>query len=115
MTATFQYGPGNDSDYYWRLRDNNNEIVADGSEGYSSESNVEDAIENVKEEVEDGSADFDIETGSDGDYYWHLQDGNNEIVADGSEGYSSKSNAEDAVKNVMGEIPDATVEQVSSI
>lgn len=55
MTATFQYYEGNDGDYYWRLRDSNNEIVADASEGYVSESNVKEAIENVKREVPNAS------------------------------------------------------------
>lgn len=110
MTATFEIYQGQDGDYYWRLRDSNGKIVADGSEGYVSKDNVRDAIENVKNEVSSGSADFEIYEGSDGDYYWRLQDGNGEIVADGSEGYSSKSNAKDAVENVMDEIPDADVE-----
>lgn len=55
MTATFQYYRGNDGDYYWRLRDSNNEIVADGSEGYVSERNLKEAVENVKREVPNAS------------------------------------------------------------
>ena len=104
MTATFEVYEGNDGDYYWRLRDSNNEIVADGSEGYASESNAEDAVENVKEEVSDGSADFEVYEGNDGDYYWRLRDSNGEIIADGAEGYVSKSNAEDAVDNIEDEL-----------
>ncbi|WP_158589418.1 YegP family protein [Halococcus sp. IIIV-5B] len=55
MTATFEYYEGSDRDYYWRLRESNGKIVADGSEGYSSESNVKRAIENVKQEVPNAS------------------------------------------------------------
>ena len=112
MTATFQYFEGDDGDYYWRLRDSNNEIVADGAEGYVSESNVEDAIQNVKQEVSDGDADFESYEGNGGNYYWRLRDSNNEIVADGSEGYVSESNVEDAIQNVKEEIPEASVEEV---
>lgn len=49
----FEHYEGSDGDYYWRLRDSNGETIADGAEGYSSESAVEDAIENVKEEISD--------------------------------------------------------------
>lgn len=55
MTATLEYYEGNDGDYYWRLRDSNGEIVADGSEGYTSEGNVKRALENVREEVPNAS------------------------------------------------------------
>ena len=97
---------GRDGDYYWRLRDSNGEIIADGAEGYSSESGVRDAIENVKEEVSDGSADFESFEGDDSDYYWRLRDSNGEIIADGAEGYSSRSAVEDAIENVKQELSD---------
>jgi uncharacterized protein YegP (UPF0339 family) len=112
VTATFQYFEGDDGDCYWRLQDSNNETVADGAEGYASERNVENAIENVKDEVSAGSADFESYEGNDGDYYWRLRDSNGEIVADGAEGYASESNVEDAIENVKDEIPDASIEEV---
>ena len=103
----FEHYEGSDGDYYWRLRDSNGETIADGAEGYSSERAVQDAIENVKEEVADGSADFEHYEGNDGDYYWRLRDSNGETIADGAEGYSSESAVEDAIENVKEEISDA--------
>ena len=45
--AQFNHYQGNDGLWYWRLRDGNNKIIADGSEGYASEANVIRAVNNV--------------------------------------------------------------------
>lgn len=37
-------------------------------------------------------------------WYWRLVAGNGKIVADGSEGYASKSNARRAVRTLMREL-----------
>ena len=47
------YQSTKDDLWYWRLRDGNNKIVADGAEGYSSEQAVKRAIENVKNDIKD--------------------------------------------------------------
>ena len=49
--AKFEYYQGSDNLWYWRLRDGNIKIVADGSEGYVSKSNVLRAIDNVIDTV----------------------------------------------------------------
>lgn len=43
----FSHYQGSDGLWYWRLRDGNNKIIADGSEGYVSEANVIRAVNNV--------------------------------------------------------------------
>jgi uncharacterized protein YegP (UPF0339 family) len=53
--GTIEYWENEEGDYYWHLEDSNGEIVADGSEGYDSESNVERAIDNVIDEMENPS------------------------------------------------------------
>ena len=44
---------------------------------------------------------FQIYRGADGLYYWRLRAANNEIVADGSEGYASKRNVMRAVGKLV--------------
>lgn len=39
--------------------------------------------------------------GEDGDWYWHLQDGNGKIVADGSEGYHNKFDCIEEMHQVL--------------
>ncbi len=38
-----------------------------------------------------------------GEFRWTALDGNNKVIADGSEGYDSQRNLLNAVKNVLGE------------
>lgn len=42
------YYQGEDSQWYWRLLASNKKVVADGSEGYSSKSNMLRAIKRLK-------------------------------------------------------------------
>jgi uncharacterized protein YegP (UPF0339 family) len=51
MTAELQTYHANDDQWYWRLVDGNNRIVATGHEGYTTEAHVWRAIENVKSEM----------------------------------------------------------------
>jgi len=45
--ARFKYFQGQDNQWYWRLVDGNNQVVAIGGEGYASEASVRRAIDNV--------------------------------------------------------------------
>lgn len=45
--ARFKYFQGQDYQWYWRLVDGNNQVVAIGGEGYSTEASVKRAIDNV--------------------------------------------------------------------
>jgi len=49
----FKYFLGSNSQWYWRLQDGNNRIIATSGEGYSSEYNVKRAIDNVISAVVD--------------------------------------------------------------
>ena len=56
--AKFQIFMDRAGEYRWRLRDNNNEIIADSAEGYKRKADCEHGIDLVKElaptaEVED--------------------------------------------------------------
>ena len=55
MAATFEYYHNEeDSEWRFRLKASNGEIIAVG-EGYESESNVKDGIERVQEQAPDAS------------------------------------------------------------
>ncbi len=47
----FQIYRGSNGNWYWRLRDTNHKIIADGSEGYVTEQNVIRAVNNVVDAV----------------------------------------------------------------
>ncbi len=42
-----------------------------------------------------------------GEYRWRLRDGNNEVIADSAEGYSTHWTCEQAVRNVRAAVPSA--------
>lgn len=42
---------------------------------------------------------IEIHESVNGEWFWHLQDGNNEIVAVGGEGYTRREDAKRAAKN----------------
>lgn len=50
MSGFFIY-EDNRGEYRWRLRDNNNQIIAVSGEGYTTEYGCKRAIQNVKAEV----------------------------------------------------------------
>lgn len=45
--AQFKYFQGSNGQWYWHLLDGNNQIVATGGEGYTTEYSVKRAIDNV--------------------------------------------------------------------
>ncbi|MBL8160004.1 YegP family protein [Candidatus Saccharibacteria bacterium] len=49
--ARFEHFKATNGLWYWRLKDGNNRIIADGGEGYSSEDSVRRAVNNVSSTV----------------------------------------------------------------
>ncbi len=54
-------------------------------------------------------ATFELYEDKAGEHRWRLRHDNGNIIADSGEGYSSKSNARDAIERVQGHAPDADV------
>lgn len=54
-------------------------------------------------------ATFELYEDSAGEYRWRLRHDNGNIIADSGEGYSSKSNAREAIERVQGYAPGADV------
>lgn len=96
-----------DDQFYFVLIADNNEIIG-VSETYVSRSNAERGVDTVQalivellreEAAANGGAHFDIFVGDDGQYYFHLQAANGEIVL-ASEAYVSKQGAANGVASV---------------
>jgi uncharacterized protein YegP (UPF0339 family) len=94
-------------EWRWRLVHRNGNILADGGEGYSRRNDANRAVDRIREGVDD----FEFETYEDeaGDHRWRLLADNGNIVADGGEGYDSRSGVEEAVDRVREYAPDADV------
>ncbi len=114
--ATFELYEDKADEYRWRLVHDNGNIIADSGEGYASKGNARDAIERVqgyapKADVLDiGQAAFELYEDNAEEWRWRLRHRNGKIIADSSEGYSSRSAAEDAVNSVKRNAPGASSE-----
>jgi len=111
--AAFEVFEDAAGEYRWRLVHQNGRILGDSGEGYASRSNVRRAIEAVEEIVETAEVDaesgarFEVYEDNAGEYRWRLVSTNDEIVADGGEGFSDRSNANDSVERFQKYAPAA--------
>ena len=113
----FNYYLDDASEWRWNLKDGNHEIVADSGEGYKAKPDCEKGaqlftsfgVDAPEREVTKPSstnsgngAEYEYFPGeNDPDqWYWHFQANNNKVIADGAEGYDSKSNVKRAITNV---------------
>ncbi|MFB6303871.1 MAG: HVO_2922 family protein [Haloferacaceae archaeon] len=108
--ATFELREDNAGEYRWRLVHDNGNLLADSGEGYESRDGAHDALDAVKEYV--GPADylrfdptgFEVYRDQAGEYRWRLVHRNGNVLADGGEGYASRSNARRAVNRLRDDV-----------
>jgi len=104
--ATFELYEDNAGEYRWRLQHTNGNIIADCGQGYTEHREAEAAIERVKERVGPAQylradpAAYEVYQDSAEEWRWRLIHKNGRILADGGEGYASRSGARDAVDRV---------------
>ncbi|NIB99493.1 HVO_2922 family protein [Halobacterium sp. R2-5] len=102
-------------EYRWRLTAENGNVVADSGEGYTRRDEAENAVERLREYAPDadaldvGFAVFEVFEDSGGEYRWRLRHRNGNIIADGGEGYSSRSKARAGIESVKRNAPGADV------
>ncbi len=94
-------------EWRWRLVHRNGNVLADGGEGYVRRSDAHAAIERIRED--DGELTYEVYEDAAGEHRWRLRAPNDELVADGGEGYASRSGADDAVDRVRSYAPEAHV------
>ena len=97
--ARFQTFIGADHQAYFHLRAANGEVMLT-SEGYLNPSSAIDSIASVRENGKNASQ-YTILQAADGQWFFHLQARNNEIIGRG-ETYVSRSNAQRAVDTLVG-------------
>jgi len=103
-------------EYRWRMR-SGGDTTADSGEGYASKDGAREAVNRIKEYAPDadvlevGRAAFEVYEDKAGEFRWRLVHRNGNILADSGEGYSSKSGARQAVKNVKEDAPGADTEE----
>ncbi|WP_336328388.1 HVO_2922 family protein [Halovenus sp. HT40] len=113
--AEFEIYEDNAGEYRWRLTHQNGNIIADGGEGYASESGAEDAVGRMTEYAPEahvldvGSAAFEIYEDAAEKWRWRLRHRNGRILADSGQGYASRSGAEDGINSVKRNAPNADV------
>jgi uncharacterized protein YegP (UPF0339 family) len=95
-------------EWRWRLIHRNGEILADGGQGYAERTGAQDGIESVRARVDDEDA-FEVYEDEAGEYRWRLRASNDEIIADGGEGFSTDRGARDSVARVREYAPEADV------
>jgi uncharacterized protein YegP (UPF0339 family) len=112
--AAFELFQDKGGKYRWRLLHKNGNILADGGQGYASRQKARQGVDSVQRNVDGGNADFEVYEDNAGEYRWRLTHQNGNIIADGGEGYASKSGAEDAVERVTEYAPEAHVLDIGS-
>ncbi|GAA0531774.1 HVO_2922 family protein [Halorubrum ejinorense] len=126
--ATFELYPDSADQWRWRLVHDNGNIIADGGEGYSDKRDASSGIESVQrnapgahvvdvsrdeEAPEDGGSDATFELFRDNadEYRWRLRHDNDNVIADGGQGYASKQKAKQGLESVKSNAPGAAVEE----
>jgi uncharacterized protein YegP (UPF0339 family) len=112
-SAEFEVYQDNRGDYRWRLRAGNQEIVATSGEGYNDEGEANDAVERVSkyapeaDALDVGLAAFEVFKDAAEEWRWRLRHRNGNIIADSSEGYSSRTAAQAGIESVKKNAPGA--------
>ncbi|VTT86596.1 unknown [Halorubrum sp. DM2] len=126
--ASFELYADNADQHRWRLRHDNGNIIADGSEGYVDKRDAESGIESVQrnapgahvvdisrdeEAPDEGGSDATFELYADDadQFRWRLRHDNGNIIADGGQGYASKQKAKQGLRSVKTNAPGAAVEE----
>ena len=114
----FEIYEDNAGKYRWRLLASNDNIVADGGEGYTDRNEAETAVERVEkyapeaDALEVTPAAFEIYEDAGNEWRWRLRHRNGNILADGSQGYNDRSAARDGIESVKRNAPNAETESV---
>jgi uncharacterized protein len=107
MAGKFELYEDKGGEFRFRLKAGNGEIVG-ASEGYKAKASALNGIESVKKNAAVAER-FSVSEGKNGKWYFNLKAGNHEVILS-SQGYSSKSAAEDGTGAVQRAAADASVD-----
>ena len=111
----FEVYEDNRGEYRWRLTAANNEVIATSGEGYTDRGAAEEAVERIQEYAPDadaldvGFAAFEVYEDAAEQWRWRLRHRNGNLIADGGEGYSERTAAQDGIESVKRNAPGADV------
>lgn len=109
--AKFYFGQSaKNSQWYFRLKDNNNEIILSSSEGYVTRQACLNGVDSVKRHSPYDQY-YKTFIGGDSKYYFTLYASNGEAIGK-SEGYNSSSGRDQGKENCKREAPTATVHEI---
>jgi hypothetical protein len=103
----FQIKQASNGEWYFNVRAQNYQVIGQ-SELYVSKYNAERGAKNVRDLLArmlrhdaalNGGAGFELFVGNDGEFYWHLEAANHEIVLQ-SEGYVTEAGARNGIESV---------------
>jgi uncharacterized protein YegP (UPF0339 family) len=103
--VSFEVYRDNAGEWRWRLVHKNGNIIAAASEGYTRRRDARRSVDTVKDTLGDDA--FEVYEDARGDHRWRLTAANNEVIATSGEGYSSASEAREAVERVQAYAPEA--------
>ncbi|GCF13625.1 hypothetical protein Harman_15600 [Haloarcula mannanilytica] len=138
--ATFELYEDSSGKYRWRLRHRNSNIIADSAQGYSSRQKAMQGLRSVQSNAAGGAvvffedateddtaedvpvvpapesdATFELFEDNAGEFRWRLRHDNGNILADGGEGYASKSNVRRALQSVRSYVPGAAYLKIDPV
>ena len=102
--------------FRWRLRGDEEKVKFD-STGYESRRGAEGAVERVRtflpeaDLIDIGQAAFDVYEGEGGGQRWRLRHRNGQILANGTQGYASRTGVWDGIESVKRNAPNAPLEE----
>ena len=110
--ATYYYGQSTrNQKWYFRLEDNNREIILSSTEGYNSRQGCLEGMESVKKHSGEDTY-YKSFRGSDSKYYFFLHASNGEKIGK-SEGYNTAYGRDKGKENCKQEGPYASVQEVA--
>lgn len=99
-------------EFRWRLKAANGAVLATPGQGYKAKADAKNSIEVVKKAATDAKITFEVYEDGKKEHRWRLKAANGQIVANSSEGYKSKADAEKAAQLIKDGAPKAEVVEI---
>lgn len=114
--AKIEFYEDNESNYRWRIRHNNGNIIASSSRSYQSEPQLESSFNKIKKSIKSANtldisiATFELYQDPDDEYRWNLRHKNGIILCSSGSGYSSLQGAKKSINSIKRNIKYASIQ-----
>jgi len=112
-------GYTDDDKFQWRLTGADGGVLGESARGYSREDNAREAIGRVTayapeaETLDYDPAAYELSLDNEEQWRWRLRTMNGNIIADSSQGFSSKQQAQQGIRSVMNDAPEAEIGELN--